>query len=125
MLLADQIKGRSGGAPKGLLIQPLLLTIRGFVSALLFKMIQVTALKRRCLGSHGRNTWQEWDSGWMLKCQPQHIFLLPIALDMIKTLARPFLREQEHLHLFIHPPRGPSYKLCYEEAAVFYRSGGL
>lgn len=51
MLLADQIKGRSGGAPKGLLIQPLLLTIRGFVSALLFKMIQVTALKRPALGA--------------------------------------------------------------------------
>lgn len=32
MLLADQIKGRSGGAPKGLLIQPLLPTMLGFVS---------------------------------------------------------------------------------------------
>lgn len=51
--------------------------------------------------------------GWILKCQPQHMFLLPVAPDMIKTLAGPFLKE--HLTTLIHPPQGQSCKTCYGE----------
>lgn len=79
MLLADQIKGRSGGAPKGL-IQPLLLTIRGFVSALLFKMIQVTALKRRCLGSHAGTPGRSETRGGCSSASPSTYFCFPLPL---------------------------------------------
>lgn len=65
MLLADQIKGRSGGAPKGLLIQPLLPTMRCFVSALLFKMIQVTALE----------AWLPWEP------RQEHLAGVTLRLD--------------------------------------------
>lgn len=63
------------GAPRGLLIQPLLLTMPCFVSALLFKIIQVTALE----ASLPWEPWQEHLAGVRLRVDtqvpaPAHIF---------------------------------------------------